>query len=162
MRSRHIALPAIAASLIAGCDGAATSGGNVPTPSCTALEDACGGSCPATWGDVPAYAASFCKENTPPGLESALVSQVACGGYLRLVTSYFDSGPRYYLFDPATGRLAGFRLVDGKAERELTSCGIGPSVFDASECVSALTNVCESIDAGAATGDAGIADSATD
>jgi hypothetical protein len=98
--------------------------------------------CPATWAEVAPAHVAFCAENDKDGfgLFTATRSTSACRGYLRYTLHLFDGGPRYCLYDPATGKLRGYRAFDGKAMYMATTCGSSPGDYVEEGCAAVNCN----------------------
>jgi hypothetical protein len=101
---------------------------------CRPLECVSTNECPATWAETIADKFEFCTTRPNEIVYDAFRSTEACRGWLRYALHPFDAGPRYCLYDPATGRLAGYEAIAGKASYEEWTCGFGREDFNERDC----------------------------
>lgn len=137
MLPRALPLLSLVTVLLAACGGSQTSepttnGSSSSGTACTPLEKLAA-QCPADWASVTADKEGFCATRQMPDFD-VFVSTSACRGRFLYTKHLFDGGPRSCLYDPATGKLAGYRAYDGKARYEAFSCGVDASAYEEAGC----------------------------
>lgn len=113
--------------VMAGCGAAPPSS---PGP-CVPLA-AVSARCPADWAAATQDSGTFCGPMNPRF--DMFLSTGACRGALHYTRYLFDGGPRWCLYDAATGQLIGYRASDPKAMFSSRSCGPDPNDFDDRGC----------------------------
>lgn len=104
--------------------------------SCVTLENAAG-NCPADWNAVQADQQAFCAlygQRRDLAEFHTFVSTAACRERLHYSRYFFDAGPLFCLYDPATLKLAAYARFDGKALFDEMTCGTTRDAFGDDGC----------------------------